>query len=485
MQRNSCQIMSEESQWDDDYQVDELAKRFEKFVKSGEQFYFDTEEFEVLIDYYQNKSELEKARMSLDYAFRYFPENDFLKIRLARQLAAEGKIEEGLKMLEPLEVRNPNEPDVFLTRGSIYNIASKYELAIAEYNKALEFIDEEDREDVYNAIAYAYESIFDYDSALEYVKKTLPFSENIEQQYFNVALCYEMLGKFEDGVTFFKNILDEDPYCKAAWHNLGIMYMHLDLWELAIDSFEYVLAIDSSYLSAYLYMGQAYIGLEKYVKAIEIFQESFQFGDPDGLTYYNMGECYEKLDDDANALIFYKKAIETDEDLADPWVGIGVIFDDEGKTEIAVKYLEHAISLAPFNTEFLLILADFYTKLKRFDDAQAIYEKSAEIDPLDPDLWTEYAELFLRKDELNQAREILLKGLTIQDENPLIMYYIAGVDFILKKKLEAYDFLEKALHIQLEGKDQFIERFMPVLNDSDILDFINNFELNKSNFKPN
>ncbi len=46
--------MSEDFQWNDDHQLELLRSRFEEMIQSGSTAYFDAEEFELLIDFYQN-----------------------------------------------------------------------------------------------------------------------------------------------------------------------------------------------------------------------------------------------------------------------------------------------------------------------------------------------------------------------------------------------------------------------------------------------
>jgi len=67
--------MSDDLYWNDDYHIEGLTSRFENMLQGGEGEYFDAEEFEVLVDYYQHSFITEKARLALDIALQQHPFN--------------------------------------------------------------------------------------------------------------------------------------------------------------------------------------------------------------------------------------------------------------------------------------------------------------------------------------------------------------------------------------------------------------------------
>ena len=78
--------MNDDFQWGDDYQIDMLADRFEKMISSGGLEYFDSEEFEALIDFYQNNFDNERSRLALEMALQQHPSSLGLRVKFARQL---------------------------------------------------------------------------------------------------------------------------------------------------------------------------------------------------------------------------------------------------------------------------------------------------------------------------------------------------------------------------------------------------------------
>jgi len=466
------EFMSEDFQWNDDYQIELLASRFEEMLHDGSPVYFDAEEFEVLIDYYQNAFNSEKSRMAVELAMQQHPYNSALKVKLARQWATEGQFIKALELLNELEMTEPNDAELIMTKGSVYSMMMEFGKAIREYKKALVLADSEDLEDIYATIAFEYENLSDFENALNYLKQALPISKQPEQVLSEIGMVFEMLNDMEQAITFFNHQIDLNPYSTAAWFNLGLAYFHQELYEKAIDAFEYVLAIDDKHMMAIINIGQSFEALDDYEKAIETYHEALSVNQQDANIFYRLGECFEKQNQYTEALTHYQKATQIDEFMAEPWAGIGVIFDEEGNTKTAIKYMQRAIELDQFNTEFLLIKADMHIKLEEYNKAADCFKKAEELDPRDPDLWIEYANLYVLQHQFEKATQILKTGIIHQPANNRIRYRLAALLFRQRNNIQAQFHLEAALEIDFEGHQEFLEFYPGALNDVQIVEMI-------------
>lgn len=464
--------MSEDFQWNDDQQVELLRSRFEEMIQSGNTAYFDAEEFELLIDYYQNGFYIEKSRIAVDLAMQQHPYNSGLKLKQARQFATEGQFIQSLELLNTLETAEPNDTDLLMTKGSVYSMMMEFDKAIHEYKKAMVMADQEDMEDIYSTIAYEYENLSDFEHALMYLKKALEITKYPEQILGEIGMVFELLNDMELAIAFFQEQIDKDPYSTATWFNLGLAYHHAEMFEKAIDSFEYVMAIDDQHQQALISSGQSYESLEQFDKAIEIYHEALEISPKDAQTFYRLGECYEKHNDYDQALKNYRQATELDEFMAEPWAGIAVIFDEEDKTKVAVKYMSRAIELDQFNTEFLLIKADMHIKLKEFNLALACFKNAEELDPNDPDLWLEYANLYILQHQFEKASQVLKTGLIHQPFNGRIIYRLAAILFRQRNEVQGQYYLETALLRDFDGHSDFLEFYPGAVDNMHIMDMI-------------
>lgn len=469
--------MSEDFQWEDDFQLEELTSRFDAMLHGEGDAYFDAEEYEVLIDFYQSTLSDEKARIALEYAVRTHPYSNRLKIRIARQMATEGKFMKAIKLLDEIEISEPADFEIIMTRGSVYSMMMDFQKAVNEFEKALVIVDEDEAEDVYSSIAFEYENMGAFDTALEYLIKALNVSAFPEHILFEIGMCYEMAAKSEESITFFTQYLDRNPYSVAAWFNLGLTNHHIEQYEQAIDAFEFAISIDEYYLPAYLSMAQSYSSMEKYEKAIEVYNESFELEAPEAISLYYVGECYEKAGNYSDALDYYNRAIELDENLPEPWAGIAVIFDEEGNSRAALNYIDKAIELDQLNTEFLLIQADINIKLQRYDKAKLSFQRIEEIDPHDLDLWKEYAAMYVMAGEIEKAIQILKTGLIHLPDHTDLMYRLVATLVLNNNLSQAVYYLENALQLNYEGHKELTDYFPGIVRYPKIIEIIESYKI--------
>ena len=462
--------MNEDFQWNEDYQIDLLADRFEKMINTGGHSYFDSEEFEVLIDYYQNIFDNNKARSVLEIAMQQHPTSLGLRVKLARQLAAEGNYKISLSMLEDIEKSEPNEPEIIMTKGSVFSMMNESEKAVSELKKAVFLVDEEELEELYTSIAFEYEKIENYELALTYFKLALAFAPDSDSVLYEIGMCFTMSHQMDEAIGFFNTQIDINPYNVSAWYNLGLIYFQMEMFESAINAFEFVLSIDERYTAAYQSMAHCFAAMEENHKAIEVYLESFEFEQPEAMTYYFIGECYEKLKEFELSLEYYRKSIDLDPQLADPWAGIGAIFDEKGDIDNAIKYTLKAIGLDPSNIELHLIMADQLIKQNEYDKAEVFFLKAEELDPNDPDLYIEYANMFVLKNEHHKAIEMLQKGMIHQPDNYLIMYRLGATYLYVNDIFEAIFILDLALKNDFEGHTELLEYYPDVFNHPEVVE---------------
>jgi len=130
-----------------------------------------------------------------------------------------------------------------LNRGIEHARVGEYEVAISEYNKALEL------------------------------------NSNNADVYYDLGLAYEALRQYEEAIAYYKKAIEVNPNYAHAYRALGGIYGLTGQFEEAKASFEKAVAIDSNYAEAYIGLGIAYISLGQYQeareslgKAKEIFQ---------------------------------------------------------------------------------------------------------------------------------------------------------------------------------------------------------------------
>ena len=74
---------------DYDDEMEKSVEKYEAMLKGNDSVYFDSEEFEYIIDHYTKNNELKRSRQAVELAMSQHPESNKLKIKYARQYLLE------------------------------------------------------------------------------------------------------------------------------------------------------------------------------------------------------------------------------------------------------------------------------------------------------------------------------------------------------------------------------------------------------------
>ena len=460
----------------DDYEIKELIERFENQLENDRLSFFDADELNIIIDYYIQNDELEKVNVVSKLAERFHSDSPLFNTIMAKRYLSVQDAENAIKYLEENEYTS-QDPDFYVNLGYCLSLLNKHKESIIAYKKAVKLFDKDCFEDIFSSIGIEYMLIKEYEKAILYLKKGLVACPDIAEQYFEIANCYFFLDKGEDAIEFFKNEVDKKPFNIDAWMNLGNCYLRLHLLEKAIEQYEYVLAIDQHHKTAYVHIASILNELDRYQDTIETVEEAFRNKVEKPILYCLYGEALAKTGNKLDAVSNFKKAIEMDENTAEAYAGIAFIFCEEENHESAIKFLKHAIKLAPYNTDYLFVMVEQYNKLGKYKSSLKYLKEIEEIAPYEVSLYIAYMEVYIMLDDVRKAVKSIEKGLKLLGREPALLYIISFISFVNEEYELGINYLEEALSIDYEGVQEFID-FDPnfVLNDENIVNLINEYK---------
>lgn len=460
----------------DDYEIQELINRFENQLENGSSFYFDADELNIIIEHYVQNNDIKKINIIADLASAYHNESPITNLIMAKKYLAVQDANKAMKYLSD-ENNNTEDPDYLLSLAFCYSLLEKSKLSIATYKKAIKALNKENCDDIYNSMAVEYMLLRDFESALYYFKKGINAAQDIAEHYSEITNCYFFLGQGEDSIDFFNKEVDKNPHSKAAWMALGNCYLRLHLLEYAAEQYEYALAIDQHYANAYINIATIYNELDRYQDTIDIIEEAFRNKVKKPILFCLYGEAFAKTGHKTEAIINFKKAIELDENIAEAYAGIGFVFCEDENHKSAVKFLERAHQLAPYNTDYLFVLVEQYNKLEKFENSLKYLKEIEELFPYDVNLYIAYMEVYILLDDIENAKQSIEKGLNILTKHPALLYRLAFMHFALQEEESGLTVLEDALSQDIEGVQEFID-FDPVyiMNNDKIMNLINEYK---------
>ncbi len=451
--------------------------RFEKMLSKNEEYFFDVEEFEILVDHYLDKSDTSKAKQVIDISLLQHPTSSNLKLKKAHFLAATHQPNKALQVLNNLEDFEPFNAEIYTTKATIHSQLRQHNKAIENFYKALKLIaDKSEKANIKINIAFEYENLNEFDKAIDILKGLLKENPENETVLYELAFCYNLKNDTDNSILFFKDFIDDYPYSYAAWYNLGIALSRAGLFEKAIEAYDYTIAIKEDFASAYFNKANSLALLEQYENAINTYRETFEYEDPDATTFYYIGECYEKLGNPVLAMSNYYKSTKMDPFHADAWAGMAVINETEDKSQSAVFYIKKALELENNNSEYWYIYGDILAKIGMFDEALISFNKVIEYDEENDEIWLDKAEVIKNNENLENAIVTLYKGLEKQPTNNLI--YARLVPYLLMngKIDEALLNLTILLTNDQELVSEIVEFYPETLSYQKVIDLIENFK---------
>jgi tetratricopeptide (TPR) repeat protein len=99
---------------------------------------------------------------------------------------------------------------------------SRYEKALADYNKAIEL--EDNNSTAYNNRGVIWESLGYPDKALADYDRAISLKPNGAVSYKNRADLYETLNEFSKALEDYTAALEKDPKYPAAYNNRGFLF---------------------------------------------------------------------------------------------------------------------------------------------------------------------------------------------------------------------------------------------------------------------
>ena len=95
--------MFEDEDFEDYFEEEQDRKaaieKYESMLKAHNSAYFDSEEFEYIIDHYTQNNQLKRSRQALEMAMAQHPESSVLKVKYARQYLLENDAQRAFEIM--------------------------------------------------------------------------------------------------------------------------------------------------------------------------------------------------------------------------------------------------------------------------------------------------------------------------------------------------------------------------------------------------
>lgn len=433
--------------------IQELIKRYEMSLESGKHVYFDADEFEELIEYFDSHDDIDTAREAVDAGLAIHPESSPLLFKKAKLAIYDGEYLEALRILG--RAATEYDYDLYLMKIECFLQLDLYAEAYALTKELLEKDEEESTDNILAELGFLYVEADYFQEAILYFTESLKYSpENIDV-LSDMAYAYEMTGDFDGAIETSNKILDIEPYTYEAWMNLGKLYSLKDEFEKAIDAFDFALTINDSDDSVLKLKAHCLSLSGRTIEAIALFRDIHQRNNEDTNICLLLAECYQSLDmyDEASAQFDKYEELEgKTEELISKKAYLQV---QKGELNIALDSIREGLLIYPESSVLNMLGGEIKFRQKKYAEAEKYYLKIYSSSPLKLQLLDKLSIICIKKGNYAEALNYTQKLLNIDSEDLLIKQRLTLLHLALgnKKEFEAMfsSFTDEEVNLLLES----------------------------------
>ncbi|MGV6845441.1 MAG: tetratricopeptide repeat protein [Lutibacter sp.] len=422
--------------------------KFESMLKTNHVYFFDSLEFEEIIQYYLELGKNSLAKKAIKLGLEQHPKSIGLNLLKAEILVLENELDKATKLLNTLKSIEPNNEEVYVQQANILSKKNEHLAAIEMLKKALVLA--EDEADIYAIIGMEYLFLDNFEKARFSFAKCLEVDFEDYSSLYNVIYCFDMENKHEDAVIYLNNYINKDPYCEVAWHQLGRQYFILNDFKNALKAFDYAVLIDETFVGAYLEKAKTLEQLKQYELAIENYEATLELDDPTSFAFLRIGFCYKELQKTNMAIQYFKKAVHEDPLLDKGWIAITSCYLELKDYQKALFYVNKAIDIDELNPLYWRNYAQINLKLNQFEEAIKGFNKCLHLDDVDIVIWVGLCDTQCFIGEYDDALKTLLKANTFYHNFAEIEYRLSGLYLKFKNFDKALFHLQNAFDIDFE-----------------------------------
>jgi tetratricopeptide (TPR) repeat protein len=241
-----------------------------------------------------------------------------------------------------------------------------------------------------------------------------------------LGIAYYKKSDYLRSAQFLKQALQDDPKDNEATQLLGLSYYLAGNPTAAIAYLEKVQTwypranVDASYI-----LGQCYIQTKDYPHARQAFAKMFDLPPESAGSYLLTARMLFRQEFEPVALEYAQKAVTLDPRLPLAHSLLGEIHLFQSQVQEAIADFQQELAIDPGNASTYYKLADAYSRIQKFDDAERLLQRSIWLDPTSTGPYVLMGKVLEKKGEPELAVRALRRAAAM-DPNNSITHHLLG-----------------------------------------------------------
>ncbi len=287
------------------------------------------------------------------------------------------------------------------------------------------------------------------DEALTKLKEIQARDENLKGLDRELGIAYYRSSDYLRAASLLQKVTAADPNDKEATQLLGLSYFFTGKPKLAIPLLEKVQSwFPTAHVDASYVLGVSYIQTRDYDNARKAFATMFGVPPDSPAAHIFVSRMLMRQGFDTIAEQEAKKAVELDPKLPMANYLLGEMYIFKSRIPEAIKAFEAELAINPANAATYYRLADAYTRVQRWDDAEKLLQQSIWLDSTASGPFILMGKVLVKKNDATLAVRSLQRALSM-DPNNYIAHNLLGQAYrMLGKTADAEKELELSQKLQ-------------------------------------
>jgi TolB-like protein/Tfp pilus assembly protein PilF len=269
--------------------------------------------------------------------------------------------------------------------GHVYTFQAKYELAVAEAERAIAL--DPSNADSYHGLAVVLNNFGERTTeAIELEKKAIRLNPRYPFAYvFHLGWAYTLVGRYEEAIATQKQALLRNPNWLFSYIELFVNYrlqwssqlsQDPQTLDQAFEATQQIVALDAASPFGHWMLSAAYLWKKQYEQANREAEQALALNPNQGMIYAGLAGVLSFLGRPEEALGLIEKALRLNPRLPPRGLlNLGHTYYLAGRSEEGIAALKKSLNSSPADLDAHLLLAAVYSELGK--DAEARTEAAA------------------------------------------------------------------------------------------------------------
>ena len=280
--------------------------------------------------------------------------------------------------------------------------------------------------------------------AVDNLSKEIQKNPSDSELYYQRAVAFANMEAYDNAIIDMQSAMKIDSLQPKYYVHLADVFMTYYRSKQAVATLRIASQRFPTNIPLLLKYSELLITLSQNQKAVQTLNKILEQDNENADAYFLLGLLMQTEGDLKRAQSAFKKVVEIDPEITDAYILLGELYEKENP-ELALQYLENAITVSPNNVNSLHSKAFFLQNNKKITEALEIYRQINIVDPNYAPAFLNAGILYLEKYQFDQAYEQFNILVGINPTNHLGYYYRGLVFAAQKKDAKAKADFEQAL----------------------------------------